>query len=97
MAAECAGITEPAERLACYDGTATPLHVPAVKASAAARSQFANTLRRTMLSNGISIDENAAAAGFKGVEFMSKGSGSWFYDVSGPQLPQCDVFKRLCF
>jgi len=39
----------------------------------------------------------AKAAGFKGVEFFDKGrNGRWFFDVSGPDLPRCDVMKRLC-
>jgi hypothetical protein len=40
--------------------------------------------------------KNAAALGFKGVDFFDKGSeGHWFYDVS-KGAPRCDVNHRLC-
>lgn len=39
----------------------------------------------------------AKSAGFKMVQFFSKsGSGGWWYDLSGPEIPKCDVNKRLC-
>jgi hypothetical protein len=39
----------------------------------------------------------AKALGFNGVEFTDRGDeGRWFFDISGQQIPKCDVHKRLC-
>lgn len=41
--------------------------------------------------------ENAKQVGFRAIEFADKGpDGRWFFDISGAQLPNCDVNKRLC-
>lgn len=45
--------------------------------------------------------EHARERGFKGVEFYSTASlsgdgGFWFWDLSGPAIPQCAVNNRLC-
>ena len=43
------------------------------------------------------ILEIAHRLGFKGVQFNNKfGGGSWWFDLSGKLLPQCDISKRVC-
>ena len=41
--------------------------------------------------------KDAQAVGFRSVMFYSSaGNGGWWFDISGPTLPNCDVNKRLC-
>ena len=39
---------------------------------------------------------NAKAAGFAMVEIAIPGRGSRWYDLTGADLPTCDIHKRLC-
>jgi hypothetical protein len=43
------------------------------------------------------IMANAKKIGFRMIDLFDKcGDGHWFYDLSGPNLPKCDVHNRLC-
>ena len=42
-----------------------------------------------------SMLSNAKALGFKGLQFMSKGTGAWFFDISAA-ISRCDTRHELC-
>lgn len=40
---------------------------------------------------------NAKELQFRSIEFFSNlGQGGWWFDISGPALPDCDQAKRVC-
>lgn len=44
------------------------------------------------------ILSNAAALGFKAVDFFSQaGNGRYFFEIIDEKVPRCDISKRVCF
>ncbi len=42
-----------------------------------------------------SMLSDAKALGLEGLQFMSKGTGAWFFDISGA-ISRCDTQHELC-